>query len=147
MPAFRIAPTHAQQTAGEVSRNSEFDNKIRSFFEALSKNNNASAIEELLRQSPLGSPSASQQQAELVKQIEDITKQFGSILNWEKIDSKRVGDDIVILHYVLKCEQYPLIWTFTFYRKPLSPSAPPITQYPWTIIELNFHTDLDTYSR
>jgi hypothetical protein len=143
MPAFRIAPTAAQQMSGEISRNSEFDSKIRSFFEALSKNNNTSAIEELLRQSPLGSPSASPQQAELMKQIEEITKQFGSILNWEKIDSKRVGEDIVILHYVLKCEQYPLIWTFTFYRKPLS--APSITQSPWTIIELHFNTDLDIH--
>ncbi|MDR3233418.1 MAG: hypothetical protein LBT46_07130 [Planctomycetaceae bacterium] len=143
LPALRIVPVGAQPTSGETLRDTEFDAKIRAFFNNLSKSDTQTALDDLLRQSPLGTPSAAKQISELKTQIDEMNIHFGSILDSEKQDVKHIGEDITVIRYILKCEQYPVIWTFTFYRKPIQPlSATPILN-PWTLIELHFDTNLN----
>ncbi|MDR3181852.1 MAG: hypothetical protein LBT89_02860 [Planctomycetaceae bacterium] len=140
LPALRIIPLGAQPAGSETSRDSEFDTKIKGFFSNLAKGETQSALDELLRQSPLGNPAAANQVGELKTQIDELKMQFGNILDSEKLDVKHFGEDITVIRYILKCEQYPVVWTFTFYRKPVQTLS---VLNPWALIELHFDTALN----
>jgi hypothetical protein len=142
LPAFQLLPVGAQPPlSAETNRDQDIDVKIRTFFETLAKGNSAPAFEELLRQSPLADAPAGTQNAELHTKVEELKAQFGKVLNWEKYEVKRFGEDVVMMRYILKYDQYPVMWTFTFYRKPVSSTAAAGMNNPWTLIELHFDTN------
>ena len=142
LPCFRLLPVGAQlQTSVDASRDLEFDTKIRDFFDTIKRGNSSLALEELLRQSPLDSSNASSHLTELRNKIEEMKERFGEILRWEKYETKRIGEDIILIRYILKYERYPVIWTFTLYRKP-SVSSSITNTNPWGLIELHFDTNL-----
>jgi hypothetical protein len=74
--------------------------------------------------------------------LDDVKTRFGSFKDYEKIDAKPIGKDLVIIRYLLKCELYPVVWTFTFYRRPTSPTTL-TTAAQWQIVGLRFDTNLD----
>ncbi|MDR0521501.1 MAG: hypothetical protein LBH00_06575 [Planctomycetaceae bacterium] len=140
---FRLMPAGAQiPPLAEISREPELDAKIRVFFAALGKGNTPAAFEELLRQSPLNSAETGQI-AELQKKTDELKSQFGEILTCEPIDVKRTGADVITLTYLLKYEQYPVQWTFQFYRKP--PVAGAGSTSPWVLIEVQFGTKIGIF--
>jgi len=148
LSALRLLPTDAQILSSvDVSGDSDLDAKIKSFFATLASGNSDSAFEELLRQSPLGSsgtnPQAAEQRNEMRNQTDALKaqSQFGEIIHWEKYETKSIGNDITLIRYILKYERYPVIWTFTFYRKPaVASSFSPSNS--WVIIGLDFDTNL-----
>jgi hypothetical protein len=140
LSALRMAPADAQtQPPADTGREQELDARIVNFFRTLAGGDSRTAFEELLRGSPLGSPSAGSQSTELRNKVEELKTDFGEILNWERYEAKRIGDDIVLVRHILKYEQYPVIWTFKFYRKP---SNTPSMTNPWVLIELHFDTNI-----
>jgi len=140
LPSFRFFPAGAQsQPVADTSRD-EFDARILVFFDALAMRNSTSAFNELLRSSPLGTPDASESLTAMQSRIDELQTQFGNILLWEKLDTKRIGSNIVLVRYVLMYDHYPTVWTFTFYRKPTTSTT--LTTPGWVLVELHFETDM-----
>lgn len=143
-----VDPIRAQQgTSGYAVMDpyKDADERVKQFFEEISSTsaNPTKAFEDLLRSgagsSVLNNPSISEMKAKL----DEIKTQFGDMRDFEKIDTKSFGKDLVVLRYLLKCDHHPVVWTFTFYRRPaLSGSSGPVTN-PWSVVGLRFDTNLD----
>jgi hypothetical protein len=142
-PAFRMIQVDVQSSgaSAETNRETALDIRIGSFFETLKRGKSPSAFEELLLHSPLGSASAGSQIAELQNQVDELRKDFGDILNWEESETKRMGKDVVVVQYILKYEQCPVLWSFVFYRAPTSAPSMTMTN-PWILVELRFDTNI-----
>jgi hypothetical protein len=139
---LRFLPADAlSQPAIDINREQELDTRIRTFFGALSRENSSSAFEELLRGSPLGSSNANLQTTDLRNKVDELGQQFGGIIDWEEYEIKRMGKDVIVMRYILKYDQYPIIWTFAFYRKPTSTSSL-TTSNSWVLIELRYDTNI-----
>ena len=139
LPLLRFAPAGAQsQTLTDTGRDYECDIKIQNFFRTLSQGNTNAAFEELLRQSLYNSANANTPLPELRNKVDELKESFGEILRWEKYETKQIGEDIMLIRYILKYERYPVIWSFTFYRKP-SPSTAPNS---WGVVGLHFDTNI-----
>jgi len=143
--AFRAIPVDAQPSAfsSDPSREQGLDTRIQTFFETLKRGNSSSAFDAILEQSPLGSSGAGSKISELQKQVEELKNDFGDILNWEKHETKRMGEDVIVVQYILKYERYPVIWSFAFYRNPAGTSSMTMTtSNPWVLVELRFDTNI-----
>ncbi len=75
----------------------------------------------------------------LIKRTDALTTTFGNYRGSERISAKSIGKDLVLMKYLYKCEQYPIVWHFTFYRKQ---NADP-TAGQWIVIAVRFDTDLE----
>ena len=140
LPSLRFFPAGAQNQPPTDTSRDELDTRILVFFDALSRGNAASAFNELLRGSPLGSPDAGEPLTEMQNRLDGLQVQLGSILHWEKLDAKRIGSSIALVRYVLMYDNYPMVWTFTFYRKPAT--ATTLTNPGWVLVDLRFDTDM-----
>ena len=146
LSSFQFPPVGAQSqpltsSLIDTGREQEIDARIRTFFETLARGSSTSAFDELLRQSPFSNYEAGQASAELRKKTDELSVQYGGMLNHEKCDFKRIGDDLVLTRYISKHENSPIIWTFAFYRKPAGATS--ITNpNTWMFIQLHFDTDL-----
>lgn len=143
--ALPLTSTDAQTlTTADSSREAELDAKIDTFFDALMRDNTVSAFDELLRGSAYGTPETAEKRDQLRRETDAFKEQFGAIVRWEKYETTMVGEDVLILRSILKYEQYPVMWTFTFYRKPVPATSlfTPGTNL-WTIIALDFSTQLE----
>ena len=139
-PSLRWLPVGAQtQPAADTNKN-EFDDRISAFFDML-KRGNATAFDDLLRGSPLGVPDAGEQLEDLRKRVDGLQVQFGTIQNSERLDTRQIGTNIVVVRHVLLYDSHPVIWTFTFYRKPLTLNIASSSS-TWVLIELHFDTSV-----
>ena len=138
---FQFPPAGAQtQSLVDTSRDHEFEPRIQTFFRTLQGGHSQLAFDGLLHQSPLnlGDPQAV---ADSRSRVDEMRTQFGEILHWERFESKQIGEDVVLVRYVLKYDHYPVVWTFTLYRKPtVTPSIS--NPNPWLLVELHFDTNL-----
>ena len=152
LPALRFIPADAQTTPpADPASERELDTRIVTFFRALMRSN-SSALDEFLRRSVfsasgMDSPSVEQLRTE----IDKAKTEFGEIIDFERIEFKRVGEDVYVFRYILKYEQHPVMWKFTFYRKPSGTSSlstgttsPLATPNPWILIDLRFGIDMDS---
>ena len=146
LSVLRSVPVGAQsQPSADDSRSQEITaRQIETFFGMLQRGNTSAAFSELLGQSPLNAPSNATEIARLQTGIEDMNIRFGSILHWERTDVQQYGADVIVMRYVLKYDQYPVIWSFAFYRRPSLSPAPAVipNQNPWVVVELQFDTNL-----
>ena len=90
-----------------------------------------------------GSPLLKQESAlaKLIDQTAKLTasEKYGAYRSHERIRLRTIGRDLVLLRYLYKCENYPIVWYFTFYRtSPAAATAP-----SWRVISVRFDTDLD----
>ncbi|MDR0703395.1 MAG: hypothetical protein LBF88_00230 [Planctomycetaceae bacterium] len=136
LPSMLLRPAEAQPVIDNSHK--ELEDKIRAFFVQLINGNTTNAFEDLLLQSPLGSSSAPV--AEIRTKLDETKKHVGEFHTYEQYHSKSIGKDIVLMRYILKGEYYPVIWTFTFYRKS---SLQGSTGTSWQLIELRFDSNLD----
>lgn len=158
-PRFSVMPVgaqtpviHSSSSPVSVGSNTDivnadlvFDNKIETFFEQLQSGSTMVAFDHLVLNSPLGAVTAASQIGDMRARLEESMDSLcGAILGWERHSSKRVGLDIAVTRYILKCENYPMIWTFTFYRKPGAASPTATNSNPWTLIEMRFDSNLDS---
>lgn len=119
--------------------------RIHDFFENLTDSNKGpkKALEELLRNSPITGDEALTNT--LVEKMKDINTRFGAYLAFEVIGTKQIGSDLVLIRYIYKCQNYPVVWNFIFYR-PLSKTGD-TTSRQWTLIGLRFDSNLDNALR
>ncbi len=111
------------------------------FFEGLSRNQTAEAFRELLAGSALADREDAVKQ--LVAQTAQLAAKYGRYRGAEQIGSRRVGQDLVLLRYLGKYDQSPVVWTFAFYRPPPLAGAAPADPEPWRVVSVQFHTDLE----
>ena len=110
------------------------------FLEGVSMGQAQSAYQELLAGSQLLRQSDALKT--LIEKTGGLEKKYGRYWGFEKIAAKRVGDDLVLLKYLYKCENFPVVWYFTFYRTP-SPAEPPVESRQWRVITVRFDTELE----
>ena len=114
--------------------------RVSQFLEGVSLGTTQAAYQELLAGSIL------LQQAEaveaLVKKTEELDERYGQYREFELIDARRVGKDLVLLKHLYKCESFPVVFYFAFYRTPRS-DIPAEKNNNWRVIIVRFDTKLE----
>lgn len=117
----------AQSPFATTDPNKEWEDRIRTFFTELIANTSSSGMskpfDELLRGGPLASPTESESIKAMRTNLDTIKEQFGPFKEYEKIDVKPIGKDLILTRYLLKCDQHPVVWNFSIYRRPSATSG------------------------
>lgn len=115
------------------------DTKITNFLEGVSHGQAQSAYQELL----VGSQLLKQKEAivELVTKTNELETKYGKYRGFEQIAAKKIGSgDLVLMRYLYKCRDFPVVWYFTFYR---APGETPPEENNWRVVAVRFDTELD----
>ena len=131
-------PLGAQSVGSSTDPGKELDERVRRFFGEVLAGNGPKAFDDLL-----GSSTERESLADVKKKLEDIRIRFGNFRDYERLNVTPVGEDIVFVRYLLKCDQHPVVWTFTFYRRPPETGSLSTSSNLWFIIGLRFDTNLD----
>lgn len=135
-------PAPAQETPAPKDEVIDaLDARVRPFFESISQGATQQAFDTLLRGSPLLLQKTDALKS-LIERTNQIPARFGRYRSFERIDAKRVGRDLVFLRYLYKCEEFPVVWYFTFYRPPPRPEAP-AEEATWRVIVVRFDTEVE----
>lgn len=110
------------------------------FLDSVSGGQTQNAYQDLLA----GSPLAKQTDAlkSLVSRTVELEPKYGRYRGCERIGVRRVGTDLVLMKYLYKCDNYPVLWYFTFYRTPAPGDLSPEDD-TWRVIAVRFDTELD----
>jgi len=114
--------------------------RVSQFLEGVSMGQAQSAYPELLA----GSRLLKQADAlkDLIEKTNELDEKYGRYRAFEQIAAKRIGGDLVLLKYLYKCEDFPVVWYFTFYRTP-SPGETAAENEIWRVITVRFDTELE----
>lgn len=117
----------------------KLEDRVTRFLGAVSTGNESDAFKDLL----LGSQLLEQTEAiqTLVDNSKLIKGRYGPFQESERIGAKRVGTDLILIKYLFKCEKFPVIWHFAFYRDFRRTST--ATDNEWVVISVRFDTELD----
>ncbi len=120
------------------------DARVSQFLEGVSLGQVKSAYQELLAGSQL------LKQTDSIKKLGEKTnrleKHYGRYRAFEQIVAKRIGNDLVLLKYLYKCENFPVVWYFAFYRTPTSATTTTTAAAKddtWRAIMVRFDTKLE----
>jgi len=112
--------------------------KVVRFLDGVSADPNT-AFNELL----LGSPLSEQKDSvrSLVDKSKEIADRYGAVRESEQVSAKRIGKDVVLLKCLYKCEKFPVLWYFAFYRD-FSRSTTTGDDH-WLVISVRFDTAIE----
>ena len=82
----------------------------------------------------------------MVENTGRLEKHYGRYQGFEQIAAKRIGNDLVLLKYLYKCENLPVVWYFAFYRTPASATTTTTAAAKdgtWRIVMVRFDTKLE----
>lgn len=116
------------------------DARISQFLDGISTGQAEDAYRDLLAGSRL--LERKKALAELTEKTEQLEDQYGRWLDSEQIGAKRVGSDLALFRYLYKCEHYPVVWFFAFYRVP-TPGEAPIENAAWRVVTVRLDTELE----
>ena len=128
----------AQETSDPVVN--ALDARVSQFLEGVSLGATQKAYQELLAGSPL--LKQAEGVAALVEKTSQLKDNYGEYRAFERIAAKPVGRDLVLLRYLYKCEHFPVVWYFTFYRTPPRGDLP-AENNNWRVITMRFDTRLE----
>jgi hypothetical protein len=116
------------------------DARVAQFLEGVSLGQSHSAFADLLS----GSQLLKQNDAlkDLVARTNDLEAKYGKYRAFEQVSAKRIGGDLVLMRYLYKCENFPVVWHFTFYRTPGVGDTGSKTG-TWRVVAVRFDTDLE----
>jgi hypothetical protein len=132
-----VAGASAQET---VDLKDKLAARVSQFLEGVARGETQAAYEELLRGSQLITQTKAVEA--LVAKTAQIPEQYGKYRAFEPVDSKQIGSDLVLMRYLYKCENFPVVWYFTFYRTP-APVELAAENGTWRVITVRFDTRLD----
>ena len=114
--------------------------RVSQFLESVSMGEAQDAYPKLLA----GSPLLKQTDAieELIQRTGELKTKYGRSWAFERISVKRVGKDVALMTYLYKCESFPVVWYFTFYRTP-APGATGTENAAWRVVIVRFDTQLE----
>lgn len=118
------------------------DDKIKQFLEGVSAGQAADAYGELLASSHLKKKEKETALNGLITKTVELEEKYGEYRGFEKVAAKRIGRDLMLFRYLYKCESFPVVWYFTFYRTP-SPGETPPENGTWRVIAVRFDTRLE----
>ena len=78
----------------------------------------------------------------LIAKTDQLHELYGPYRGFEAIAARRAGKDLVFLRYLYKCENFPVVFYFTFYRTPRG-EPPTETSNSWRVIIVRFDTELE----
>ena len=112
------------------------------FFENMSDPNKggSKAVEDFLKNSSLADNEKIK--TKFSDGLRTINQNFGSYVSYEHIGFKMIGADLVVFRYLYKCQNYPVVWYFTYYRPRTKPSDVSSAS-PWNLIGFRYDTNLD----
>jgi len=118
----------------------KLQSRVGVFLEGVSRGTTKTAYDQLLA----GSALLKQTEAveSLVRKTDELKDRYGRYVEFEPIASRRVGKDLVLLRYLYKCERFPVVFYFTFYRTPRT-DAPADKTGNWRVIIVRFDTELE----
>lgn len=119
------------------------DFKVTQFFDAVSFNEVEVGLNDLLAGSQL--LKQKEQITTLIAKTQDLEKRFGTFRNYERVGARRVGQDLVLLRYLYKCEQFPVVWYVTYYRD--FNRGDPDDADNYRVIAIRFDTDLEALAK
>ena len=119
---------------------SKLDDEVITFLEAVAGNEPRRAFKQLLSGSQLQTQTEAVEQ--MVSRAEEIERLYGKFQEAERVSRKQVGKDLVLLRYLYKCKNFPVVWYFTYYREPSSRSQMSDVN-PWIVISVKFDTQLE----
>jgi hypothetical protein len=109
--------------------------RVTTFLGALGDRTTARrAVEQIVEAGPLEQQTNT---TKLIEQVEQFSSRYGLYLESERVAARAVGRDLVILTYLYKTDQFPVIWRFTFYRPP----SPTSSTSAWRVVAISFDTN------
>jgi hypothetical protein len=116
------------------------DGRIGQFLDGVSQGQAQNAFQELLA----GSQLAKQADAikDLIARTNELESKYGKYRAFEQISAKRIGSDLILMRYLYKCENFPVVWYFTFYHTPGSSEM--TKGAGWRVVAIRFDTNLDS---
>ncbi len=112
---------------------------VTRFLEGVAAGETRGAFDELLAGSPLAEQTAAVRT--LIDKAKEIPDHYGAYRDSELVSAKRVGKDVVLLKYLYKCEKFPLVWHFGFYRDLARTTAN--GEDRWVVISVRFDTQIE----
>lgn len=119
---------------------STLDARVAQFLEGISLGQSQSAFTDLLSGSQLLKQSDALK--DLVARTNDLEAKYGKYRAFEQVSAKRIGSDVVLMRYLYKCENFPVVWHLTFYRTPGVGDTGSKTG-TWRVVAVRFDTDLE----
>jgi hypothetical protein len=113
--------------------------KASQFLDGVGRGSTQTAFRDLLEGSPLAR--RTEAVTSLVEQASKLKDRFGEYRASERIMAKRIGADVVLMRYLYKCDDFPVVWYFTFYRSPARGETEPGNG--WRVITVRFDTELE----
>lgn len=77
----------------------------------------------------------------LVDKSKEISQRYGAHRDNEQVSAKRIGKDVVLLKYLYKCEKFPVVWYFAYYRDLARSTTNGDDQ--WLVVSVRFDTQLE----
>jgi hypothetical protein len=142
-----LLATHDARAADETTPAGpvvgKLNDKVMRFLEGIANGDEANAFSELL----VGSQLLEQDGAvrDLVDKSKDIVMRYGTHRESEQVSAKRIGKDLVLMKYLFKCERFPLVWYFAYYRD-FSRSGATSGDDHWVVISVRFDTQVELLS-
>ena len=137
----------AQSTPADSAIETSLDNRISTFYKDLNSGSTARpAFEELFRDGSVGVRTPSEAIDTMITKYSELkNSDVGMLQSHERIDTKWIGKDLIIMTYLFKHENVPVVWYFTFYRSPRSAGSTGVVanQSSWNAIGVRFDTNLE----
>jgi len=133
--------TTAQQSAPDDVVITALDSRAGRFLEAVSLGDTERAYADLLAGGRL-----SQQKeavATLVEKTSQLRTLYGKYQSFERIATERVGKDLVLMTFLYKSADFPVVWHFAFYHGAATTSESLPQTDGWRAIEVRFDTNLE----
>ena len=111
--------------------------KIRIFFQGVSAGQPQQAYDDLLVGAMKNKKAALQS---LIDKTNKLEEQYGKYRESERVAVKRVGKDLILMKHLYKCESFPVVWYFTFYRTPGDTRT---ESGIWRVVTVRFDTELE----
>ena len=150
LTAFALTVCLARPASAQEDEESDpvlikLDRRVTKFLDGVSGDDQqrTSAFDELLKDSQLTTKSEAVKT--LLNQAREIEKKYGKFRESERVSAKRIGSvgkDLVLLKYLFKCETFPVVWYFTYYRDFSRARTAPEDEN-WVIIAVRFDTQLE----
>lgn len=122
----------------------QLERQLNGFFDSMLSGETDQAFDSLLAGSPIAARVETVR--ELKAKSKELETRYGRHRGFERLDTRSVGQDVMLFRYLFKCENYPVVWHFTYYRAAPSTDATS-SRENWKLISLKFDTQLEAAAR
>ncbi len=150
LAALSPRASHAQNaTQSDDPVVTALSSRMADFFEGVSALKAKDAFAKLLEGSQLARRDRQEQLAGLIKKTGELETNYGPYHSYERITARRIGADLVVLKYLYKCENFPVVWHVIFYRDQReSRTAESSAAFEkWLVISIRSDTELEALAK